>query len=187
MISNLIEKNRSYRRFNEADRFPDGFLEELIELARLSPSARNQQALKFKIVTSPEGCELVFPNLAWAGYLADWHGPAPGERPSGYIMILGDTGLGKSFSIDLGIAAQSIMLGAVEAGYGGCMIASVDKKNLRRDFSILDQYEILLILALGKPDEKVVIERMVDGDIKYWRDEGGIHHVPKRALKDLLL
>ncbi len=187
MIKDLVSKNRSYRRFDESIRLSRSFLEGLIDLARLSPSARNQQALKFRIVNEKRECDLLFPSLAWAGYIPDWVGPVIGERPSAYIIILGDKDLGSSFLEDLGISAQSIMLGAVSEGYGGCMIGSIRRESVRRDFSLPENFEILLVLALGKPVEKVVIERISEGEIKYWRDENGIHHVPKRDLKDIIV
>jgi nitroreductase len=124
----------------------------------------------------------------WAGYLTDWSGPAEGEKPSAYMVILGDKNIAESFSCDHGIAAQSIMLGAVEKGLGGCIIASINKKELTRVLNIPSHYEILLVLALGKPSETVVIENVEsDGDIKYWRDSDDIHHVPKRLLDDLII
>ena len=125
---------------------------------------------------------------AWAGYLKDWDGPAEGERPAAYIVILGDKDISPSFGCDHGIAAQSILLGATERGLGGCMIGSVKKQGLREALEIPPGYEILLVIALGKPKETVVIEAVgPDGDIKYWRDDEDVHHVPKRALDDMIL
>ena len=187
MIRDLIRKNRSYRRFNESNRLSQNLLESLIDLARLSPSARNQQALKFKIITEQNDCDLLFPSLAWAGYIPEWIGPDVGERPAAYIIILGDMHLGKSFSEDLGIAAQSIMLGAVSAEYGGCMIGSINREKVRQDFALREHFDILMVLALGKPVEKVLIEHIKEGDIKYWRDDEGVHHVPKRDLTELIV
>jgi len=183
----LLIKNRSYRRFDEDKRLSREYLRGLVNLARICPSSRNQQALKFKLVSSREDCGILFPSLAWAGYIRGWDGPGPGERPSGYIIVAGDRNLGNSFLTDLGIAAQTILLGAVNDGYGGCMIASVKKEKVRLDFSIPDIYEILLVIALGKPVEKVVIDDMTDGDVKYWRDSQGVHHVPKRGLNELII
>jgi len=94
----------------------------------------------------------------------------------------------KSFGCDHGIAAQSILLGAAEKGLGGCMIGTVQREELRNALDIPARYEILLVLALGKPREKVVIEAADNtGDIKYWRDSQGTHHVPKRPLDELCL
>ena len=186
-FSELISRCRSYRRFDESFRIENDFLRILIGYARLSASAANRQPLKFLIYNSQAECEKIFPCTAWAGYLPEWPGPDPGERPAAYIMILGDTSITGSFGIDPGIAAQSIMLGAVEAGLGGCMIASIKKEQLRKVLKIPVQYDILLLLALGKPVEKVVIEDIKDDNVKYWRDEEKVHHVPKRTLDELIL
>jgi nitroreductase len=187
MFKELVLKNRSYRRFDNSSRLEHTDLEELISLARICPSSRNQQALKFRLISEIPDCDKVFDTLAWAGYLKEWGGPSPEERPSGYIIVLGDTRLGLKFDVDLGICSQTILLGAVELGLGGCMIASIKRDELR-DFLGLDPaFEILLVIALGKPVEEVRIEEMVGENIRYWRDETGVHHVPKRALKDLIL
>ena len=133
-------------------------LEELIDLARLSASAANLQPLKYIISCERRKNALIFPNLVWAGYLENWPGPAEGERPSAYIIILGDTKVSKSFGCDHGIAAQSILLGATEKGLGGCMVGSIEKQQLRKALDIQPKYEILLVIALGKPKETVEIE-----------------------------
>ena len=188
MLKDLIRNNRSYRRFYEDYPISKKTLKELIELARLSASAANKQPLKFIISYEPEKNEKIFPNTRWAGYIKDWPGPAEGERPSAYIIILGDTEIKDSFGCDHGIAAQSILLGATEKGLGGCMIGSIDKDGLRKALNITERYEILLVIALGKPKEKVVIDEVGEnGDIKYWRNKDGVHHVPKRPLADIIL
>ena len=79
------------------------------------------------------------------------------------------------------------MLGATEAGLGGCIIASIKREELCEELKIPDKYEILFILALGKPVENVIIDEIKDNDVKYWRDKKGNHHVPKRNLKELIL
>ena len=186
-IKDLVYKTRSYRRFEEAHRIEHDILKELVDLARMSASAANRQPLKYLLYNTPEYCEVIFPRIAWAGYLKDWEGPVKGERPSAYIIILGDKAITESFNADYGIAAQSIMLGATEAGLGGCMIASIKREAIRNDLKIPDSYEILLILALGKPKEEVIIEEIKFNDVKYWRDDQGMHHVPKRPLEELIL
>jgi len=188
MLKGLVFKNRSYRRFHQEYTINHKVLRELIDFARLSPSASNLQPLKYILSSDKKKNALIFPHLSWAGYLKDWKGPKEGERPSAYIIILGDTQISKSFSCDHGIAAQSILLAVAEKGLGGCMIGTINKEGLRKDLSIPTQYEILLVLAFGKPKEKVVLENLKpDGNIKYWRDDKGIHHVPKRKLDDLIL
>jgi nitroreductase len=120
--------------------------------------------------------------------LKGWSGPREGEKPAAYIVMLGDTEITRSFGCDHGIAAQTILLGAVEKGLGGCMTASVDRDGLRQSLKIPERFETLLVLALGKPRENVVIETLkLDGDVRHWRDSGGVHHVPKRRLEDVIL
>jgi len=186
-LKDLVEKNRSYRRFDESFAIDYKTLEGLVGLARLSASGANRQPLKYMIFNTPGECERIFPSVIWAAYLKDWEGPEQGERPSGYIIILGDKSISEVFGVDHGIAAQSIMLGAVEAGLGGCMIASIKKELLRNELKIPERFEILLILALGKPVENVIIDEIKDGDVRYWRDTAKNHHVPKRHLNELII
>jgi nitroreductase len=180
--------SRSYRRFDESHLIDGGTLRELVQLAQYSPTGNNMQPLKFWLSNTPEMNAKIYPHLGWAGSLTNWHGPEAGERPSAYIIILGDREIQLNFGVDHGIAAQSIMLGAVEKGLGGCMIGSARRKALAADLGIPDRFQILLVLALGKPVETVVTEPIEPGgDIKYYRDEDGVHHVPKRNLEDLIV
>ena len=187
-MRDLIHRSRSYRRFDEDYVISGEVIRNLIELAQYSPSGMNVQPLKYWLSNSRDMNNLIFPNLGWAGALKDWSGPAPGERPSAYVVILGDSKIRESFGVDHGIAAQSILLGAVEAGLGGCMIGSVKRDKLQEALEIPDRYQILLVIALGKPTEKVVTE-LVDesGSITYYRDQDDVHHVPKRRLEELIL
>lgn len=186
-LRQLIEKTRTYRRFDEKHKITPDTLVSLVDFARLSASAANRQPLKYILVTDPEQRAAVYPCLAWAGYLTNWEGPDPGERPTGYVIILGDKEISDTFGIDHGIAAQSIMLGATTVGLGGCIIASIKKDKLRAALNISKDYEVLLVLALGKPVEKVVIETIKNNDVKYWRDETRVHHVPKRTLDEIII
>jgi nitroreductase len=187
-LGELVLKNRSYRRFFENVPIEHETLRQLVDLARLSGSAANLQPLKYMLSVDQELNASIFPHLRWAGYLKDWDGPAEGERPSGYIVILGDQTITKSFDCDHGIVAQSMLLGATEIGLGGCMIGSIQREGLRRDLEIPSHLEILLVIALGKPKESVEIETVgPEGDVKYWRDENDIHRVPKRSLDELII
>jgi nitroreductase len=188
MFRDLVLLNRSYRRFDKNAPMSEGMLRGLVDLARCSASAGNQQPLKYVLSWTAERNELIYPTLAWAGYLRDWDGPAPDERPTGYIIILGDRTVCEKVNWDHGIAAQTILLGAAEQGYGGCMIGSVNRDALREKLSIPEQYDVLLVLAMGKPVERVVLEDVgPDGSIKYYRDSQQVHHVPKRKLEDVIL
>ncbi len=187
MIEELIKQNRSCRRFYEDYKIEAATLKDLVNLARLSASAANLQPLKYILSCSAEKNERIFPCLAWAAYLKDWSGPKEGERPSAYIIILGDTNIIKNFGCDHGIASQSILLGAREKELAGCMIGAVKRKKLRDILKIKERFKILLVLAIGKPKEEVIIETVDDDNIKYWRDNNNVHHVPKRKLEDIIL
>jgi nitroreductase len=188
MVRDIILKNRTYRRFFEEEKIDRKTIEELIDLARLSSSAGNLQSLKYIIACDDSDNDKIFPNLLWASYLKDWDGPEKGERPSAYIVVLGDTEISKNYFWDHGIAAQSILLGAVEKGYGGCMFGSIRKEGLEKSLKLSERYEILMVIALGKPKEKIVLEEIKDpSDVKYWRDENKTHHVPKRKLEDIII
>jgi nitroreductase len=160
----------------------------LVELARQSPSAANRQPLKYILVADPDMCDRVFPHLAWAGYLPEWDGPDDGERPTGYVVILLDGDISETVDCDHGIATQSILLGAAERGLGGCIIGSIDRDALSQDLELPPHLQILLVLALGVPAESVELEDLgPEGDIRYYRDEADVHHVPKRGLSELIV
>ena len=187
-IRDLLAQNRSFRRFDENVRLERSTLVDLIGLTRLCPSSANRQPLRYLIANTPEETAAVFPHLRWAGALANWPGPAEGQRPAAYIIILGDTRIARNFGFDAGIVAQSMLLAASERGLGGCMVGSIDRKRLRPILRIPDQYEIVLAVALGKPAETVVLEDTKSpAEIDYWRDDAGAHHVPKRPLAELLV
>jgi nitroreductase len=187
-LNTLVKNSRSYRRFDESNPISGETLRAFVSLARFSPTGMNAQPLKFWLSNTGEMNALIFPHMGWAGGLEHWHGPVEGERPSAYIIILGDTAIKDSFGVDHGIAAQSIMLGAAEKGLGGCIMGSAKKEALRSALGIPDRYEILLVLALGKPAEVVVIDDLGDNqDVSYYRDQDDVHHVPKRGLDELIL
>ncbi|MCK9227912.1 MAG: nitroreductase family protein [Syntrophorhabdaceae bacterium] len=185
-VLELVTKTRSCRRFYEKEPIGTDQLKALVDLARLSPSAGNLQPLKY-IISNNAGKNLgIFSCLAWAGSLKDWPGPVEGERPAGYIIIVGDRQLATDFGCEHGIAAQSIALGTTEMGFGCCMIGSIKKDRLAALLRIPPRYDVLLVVALGKPKEKIVLEEIKGSDIKYWRDENEVHHVPKRTLEELI-
>lgn len=190
-MQEMIAKTRTFRRFVEQERVSTAVLTDLIDLARLGGSARNGQPWQYMAVNSPEICEQVFPFLGWAGYLTDWKGPVPGERPSAYVFCFLNTnwlkGPESEAQFDLGIATQNMLLGAMEKRIGGCRIGAFNPK-LADLFEVPEHLRLSLVVALGKPRETVIIEECSDdNDIRYWRDEHGVHHVPKRSLNSCLL
>lgn len=188
MIEELVIRNRSCRRFYQSKPVDKDILIDLVNLARLSASAANLQPLKYILSNDPGRNAEIFSCLAWAAYLKDWDGPAEGERPAAYIIILGDTAITANYHCDHGIASQSILLGAREKGLGGCIIAAVNREKLRTLLGIPERLEILLVLAIGYPREDIVIDPVgKDGSIRYWRDANGVHHVPKRDLREIIV
>jgi len=187
-FKDLVLANRSYRRFDGAHALDAAVLRDLVALARTTPSTANRQPLKYVLSCSPEGNAQVFETLAWAGYLPEWKGPAVPERPTGYVVILLDRAITQAADVDVGIAAQTILLGASERGLGGCMFASVRREELARRLDLPDTLAIALVVALGRPVEKVVLDDLAPGgSITYWREPDGTHHVPKRGLDELIL
>jgi len=188
MLKNLVLKNRSYRRFFQEHKVEKNLLVDLIDLARLSASAKNSQPLKYYVSNSNELNKQIFSTLAWAGFLKDWDGPKEGEQPSAYIVITIDKSITDNNFCDHGIATQSILLGAVEKELGGCIIAAVNRKKLTDILSLPNNLEIIQVIAIGKPKEEVKIyEINKDDDTKYWRDEQAVHNVPKRKLDDIIM
>ncbi len=188
MIADLIKANRSCRRFFEEQPIDLETLESLVDLARMSASGANLQPLKYILTCRPALNAEIFKCLGWAAYLKDWPGPEPGERPAAYIVILGDRNISKEFGVDHGIAAQSILLGARDVGLAGCMLGSINRKELRGVLDLPAHLDILLVLALGKPKEEIVLEEVgPDGNIRYWRDDKAVHHVPKRSLSEIII
>ncbi|UCD09963.1 MAG: nitroreductase family protein [Dehalococcoidales bacterium] len=189
MIRDLIIENRTCRRFKQEVSIDLEVLRELVDLTRFTASGSNLQPLRYMLSNESRKNDLIFPTLGWAGQIADWPGPAEGERPSAYIIMLADTKVNNRFcEVDAGLATQSIMLGAREKGLGGCMHWSVKRDDLRPALDIPVRYEILYVLSLGKPDEKIIIEKVgSDGKTSYWHDEEGAHHVPKRELDDIII
>ncbi len=187
MLKELVIKNRSCRRFLQHKTISAAQLEEWIEIARITPSARNAQPLKYIYSASREMNEKIFPQLAWAGYIKDWDAPEKDEQPAAYIIILRDESIAKKAVEDIGIAAQTILLAATEQNIAGCMIGSINKQKMGKVLELPENLKIELVLALGYPKEEIRLETAKNGDIKYWRDKQGVHHVPKRPIEEVLI
>ena len=185
----LVLKNRSYRRFDEAAALTQETLRQLVDLARTVPCGRNAQALRYRLVWEEEEREQVFSCLGWAKGLPDWPGPSRGERPGGYLIVLCPKEAAGKKGFDLGIACQTILLGAVERGLGGCMLTNIKREELMKALGLdKDVWSAEAVLALGKPKETVKLVPIPEsGDTNYYRDDAGVHYVPKRSLDDLIL
>lgn len=188
MIRDLLIKERSYRSFNPSISVSKETLLSFVENVRLTPSTRNLQALKFKVCTEQADLDKMLVSTGWAKSLSI-ELPPKGHAPSAYIIICLDTTIASAGIMyrDVGIAAQTIMLSAVEAGFGGCMLGSFVPEALSEYFGFPENIVPKLVIALGKPDEVAVVEDSVDGSVTYYRDLENVHHVPKRTLEEILL
>ncbi len=188
VLSDLVLRTRSIRRFREHEGVPLATLHSLVDLARLAPCAGNNQPFKYALSASRHTNALIFSNLRWAAYLPDWSGPVEGERPAAYIVICRDITISNALNSDQGFAVQNVLLGATARGLGACVIASFVRENIRKIMQINESFDPIWVIALGVPQEAVVVEPLgPEGDIRYWRDAAGVHHVPKRSLEDVLL
>ncbi len=189
ILSTLLRQNRSYRRFG-GELLGEDTLRELISCCTLTPSGGNLQKLRFRAVVGQAACDAVYPTLGWAGYLSNWDGPCPDERPRGYIVLLCRPEENNALlAVDTGICAQSMLLAAVERGLGGCMIKNVRSDALLAALGLsAEQWSVALVIALGEPAETVELVPVgEDGSIRYYRDENGVHYVPKRAVDEIMI
>ncbi|MBE6554880.1 MAG: nitroreductase family protein [Ruminococcaceae bacterium] len=189
MIEELVLKNRSYRAFDEGTPITRQQMTALVDLARRTASGMNKQPLRYRILTEKSDLGKMLGNCRFAASLGI---PLPpkGKHPTGFILMLADSEAGSPDALmkkDVGIAAQTILLGAVEMGFGGCMLASFDPKRMSEDFGIDERYVPQLAIALGKPAEEVALADSRDGTMTYWRDENGTHFVPKHTLDEILI
>ncbi len=186
-IKHLANTTRSYRRFRQIYPVTPELMTQWVDNARVSASAGNKQPLRYRIVTDKEQCAQIFETLTWAAALPDWDGPEPGQRPTGYIIMATDseTFKGELWRFDAGIAAQTIMLSSTEEGFGGCIMLSFKRGELKKILSMPEDLEPVLVLALGRPIEDIRLVDAVQGDTTYYRDEQQVHYVPKRKLEDI--
>ncbi len=191
MLKELVLKNRSYRGFDESRKVTEGELKELVDMARITASGANLQPLKYHLITGGEELKKMNELTKWGKMLTQMTLPHPGQFPTAYILVLADTNIckePKNADTDLGIAAQTILLAAVEKGLGGCMIANFDKAAASAIFPHDSTLCPILAIAVGKPIEDIrLVDVGEDGCTKYYRDENDVHYVPKRKLNDVLV
>ena len=189
MFRDLVIKNRTYRGFDENYRIDRESLLELVDLTRFTASSANLQPLKYFVAGDKEIVDQIQPLTKWAGALSHLNLPYPGTRPTAFIVICQDNAISSSNGMlkDVGIVAQTITLAAAEKGLGCCMIGSFELAALKKLLKLPESIDPKLVIALGKPAEKVELTDAVDGNTTYYRDENGVHYVPKRNLEDILL
>ena len=190
MLKDLLLASRSYRSFDESVKISDEMLANWVDHARYAPSSINLQMLKFVSVTDASLCARVLENTRWAGKITDIKLPPLGHAPVAYVVICANkdvTPTAENFNKDVGICAQTIMLAAAESGFGGCMIGSFTPDAIKELLELGENLVPKLVLALGKPDERVELaDEAADGSVTYYR-EGGVHYVQKRKLENILI
>lgn len=192
MFKDLVMKNRSYRGYDETRKVTREELLEFVDLTRYTASSVNMQPLKYYIACDTEEVAAIQRLTKWAAGLPQLALPYPGTMPTGFVVICQDGAINASetmFLRDIGAVAQTMLLAAVEKGLGGCMIGNFNRNGLKALLHLPEKVEPNLIVAFGKPAEKVVLTDVgADGSTRYYRDETGtVHYVPKRALEDILL
>lgn len=190
-LKEMVIKNRSYRKFDETKSIPLPHLLDMVDISRFTPSSVNIQPFKFYISNEKQKNDIIFPHTRWARLLKDYPGPVEGERPTAYIIVCNDLKVASNverFAVDAGIISQTILLAAVEKGYGGIMIKNMDGEDIKTKLNMPNHISPYIVLALGTPDEEIILEEINDGEkTTYYRDENGMHHVPKRKLDDIII
>lgn len=191
MFLDLVKQARSHRGFRQDRKVTRQELEHLVECARFTPAARNDQVLKYYLAEKPETVAAIQPLTKWAGALAELHLPRKGAEPVAYIVICLDGSLAENpapYQRDVGIVAQTILLAAAEMGLNGCMIGSFAARELREELGLPEAIKPQLLLALGEGTDRIVMTDVGEnGSTTYYRDAEDIHYVPKRTLEQLIL
>lgn len=184
-VEEAIRKRRSIRRFSK-EKIEKQTLEKLVDVARLAPSSGNKQPLAYLMVDDEKVLDKVFSTLAWARFFGDKGAPPEGRRPTAYIIVIVDTSItSEDFKHDVGLAVENMLLLATGLDIGSCCIGSVNRPLLRKILHIPDRFLIDLVVALGYPAEESMVDEMEDST-RYWKDEKGTVHVPKRRLVDII-
>ena len=193
-LKDLLLRNRSVRAFRQDMRLTEAELRELVDLTRLCPSSGNMQPLKYRIVTAGDELRAMAPCLRWGGILRTPKLPPEGQGPTAYIVIVHDlreSPKPEAFLRDVGLCAHTLLLGAAEKGFSGCMLGAFRADGVSEALGLEDHQVPALVVALGKSAETICLEDappgLVSHDRCYWRDERNIHHVWKRPLEELLV
>ena len=186
-FEDLVRKARSCRRFIESEQLGQADLDWLVNCARMAPSARNAQQLRFITVKNGLVLDGLFPLTRWAGALKNWGGPAAGERPTGFIAVLMPENSGDLVYIDTGIACQTMQLAATSRGWGACMIYSFQRDEAKKLLQVPAGMNIAILLGLGvEAESRKLVDVPASGSLQYWRDANQVHYVPKLSLEELI-
>lgn len=184
-LDELLTRNRSYRGYNKNYVVRREELERIVGVCSKIPSARNQQVLRFRLVTHDTGADIVLQNIKLGAALPELHLPFPGTEPEAFIVVCSTVPENKMVDIDLGIAIQSMLLKAVEMGLNGIVIGAFDKAKIEKGLEL--PYEPLMIVAIGKGAEKIALTNIAPEESHAYYRADGTHYVPKIATKDLII
>ena len=190
MFKDLVMKSRSCRGFDSDKKVKIEDIKTLISYVRYCPQARNLQALKYRIVTEDKEVKVLQDNTVYGGALPKLNLPFDNQEPTSFIVICLDKTINdnmEAHKIDIGIVAQTILLGAQEMGIDGIMIGSFHKKNIQEGLALDENYEIGLVIPLGYSVETTKIVDYETGSINYYRDSENVHYIPKRKLEELII
>lgn len=185
-LDSLLLKNRSCRGYDHSVPISEDVLRRIVGVNTKIPSARNQQVLRFKLVVDESEVALINNNIKLGGALPHLNLPFPDTEPIAFIVVTSIANVDHNVYIDLGISLQSMLLKSVEIGFNGIIIGAFDAKSISKGLGLNNLP--LAVVAIGKSIEKY---RLVDvpsnGSLKYYRDENGVHCVPKLSLDDIII
>ncbi|MBI9033891.1 MAG: nitroreductase family protein [Bacteroidales bacterium] len=188
-LKQLIKANRSYRKYEHAIKIEESVILEWIDYARFVSSSKNRQAVRFLVITESDQVQCICNQMQWARHLKGWDGPNKEQMPSALLIVCTDDTVNNKAETDVGIITQTLLLQAVNEGFGGCILRSINRKLIREKYKLNENLKIDMVVALGKPAQEIILEEMGAGSqaCDYWEDENGTHHVPKRAMEDVVI
>jgi len=183
-LESLLKKNRSYRGYDASRPVTEADLMKLLEVVPWTASGMNAQPLRFRLVCGADVAKL-HPLVKLGAALPEEHLPHPGEEPQAYIVVCSTVPVSRVVDIDLGIAAQSILLRAVENGLGGIFILNFQASAVREALGL--PLDPVAVIGIGKPLERIfLVDAQPGASLDYYRKDG-VHFVPKLGVKDLIL
>ena len=183
-LNRLLLLNRSHRGYDQHRIVTTDELRRIISVNTRVPSARNQQCLRFRMVTVDEA-HLVLPHIKLGSALPDLHLPIEGTEPQAFIIVCSTIEENKWVDMDLGISVQSMLLKATEMGLNGICIGAFNAQAITEAFSL--PYTPLLIVAIGKGAEEIRLAEISEQESHTYYRIDGVHYVPKVKIDDLLL
>jgi nitroreductase len=185
-LMSLLEKRRTYRRFDGSRKIDDAVVADMKRAAQLSSSAMNRQPLRYIYVRDEQTVNAIFDVTSWGGALPDGRGrPKEGEKPTMFVAVLTVKELQTRFTeFDAGLATSNLTLAAYAHGVGSCILGSVNVPRLCEILNIGEEYDVSTVIGFGYPTHESRVEDMEGGDVRYRLDDNDDYVVPKRKIED---